>query len=79
MLYVPLLLLGGAMPKETGDNNAGDISVDVRLNALALMTQALAQIDSDSGIPAIVGAHLQTAIDSLERHCPIYRAPIILH
>jgi hypothetical protein len=59
------------MPKETsGEGIVAVDSGDARLTALALMGQALVHIDGDDTIPAIVGAHLQTAIDSLARHCP---------
>lgn len=68
------------MAKETRREDAGAIeSGDALIDALALMTQALARIDSDSAIPAIVGAHLQTAIDSLERCCLSQRTRINLH
>ena len=79
-MYVPPFFLGGPMPKGMVREDAGAVeSVDARLTALALMGQALAQIDSDSSIPAIVGARLQTAIDALERCCPNYQPPINLH
>ena len=38
---------------------------DARSIALLLMLEALAQLDSDSKIPVVIGAHLQTAIDAL--------------
>lgn len=38
---------------------------DARSAALCLMSEALAHLDSDSKIPAIIGAHLQSAIDAL--------------
>lgn len=38
---------------------------DARSAALVLMSEALARLDSDSNIPAVIGAHLQTAIDTL--------------
>jgi hypothetical protein len=38
---------------------------DARSVALLLMSQALAQLDSDSRIPALIGAYLQSAIDAL--------------
>ena len=38
---------------------------DTRSAALRLMSEALARLDSDSNIPAAIGAHLQTAIDAL--------------
>lgn len=38
---------------------------DARSAALNLMAEALARLDSDSRIPAAIGAHLQTAIDAL--------------
>jgi hypothetical protein len=68
------------MSKETDREDAATVEfVDVRFTALALMGQALAQIDSDNTIPAIVGARLQTAIDALERCCPNDQRPINLH
>ena len=38
---------------------------DARAAALRLMTEALARLDSDSKVPAMIGAHLQSAIDAL--------------
>lgn len=38
---------------------------DARAAALLLMSEALARLDSDGNIPAVIGAHLQTAIDAL--------------
>lgn len=38
---------------------------DARSAALLLMSEALAKLDSDRNIPAVIGAHLQTAIDAL--------------
>jgi hypothetical protein len=38
---------------------------DARSAALLLMSEALARLDSDRNIPAMIGAHLQTAIDAL--------------
>jgi len=46
------------------DPEAGN-SPDTRLAALDLMSKALARLDSDGTIPAIIGAHLQSAIDAL--------------
>jgi hypothetical protein len=46
------------------DGAAADKS-DARSAALFLMSEALARLDSDSSIPAVIGAHLQTAIDAL--------------
>ena len=48
-----------------------------RSAALLLMSEALRQIDSDGDIPAVIGAHLQTAIDGLwmsasEDQCSIH-------
>ena len=45
-------------------NAAADES-DARSAALRLMSEALARLDSDNKIPAVIGAHLQTAIDAL--------------
>lgn len=42
-----------------------DGAVDARSAALQLMSEALAHLDSDAKIPALIGAHLQSAIDSL--------------
>lgn len=38
---------------------------DARSMALFLMSEALARLDSDSNIPPVVGAQLQSAIDAL--------------
>ena len=38
---------------------------DARSVALQLMSEALARLDKDGNIPAIIGAHLQSAIDAL--------------
>jgi hypothetical protein len=38
---------------------------DPRSVALLLMSQALAHLDSDQRIPALIGAYLQSAIDAL--------------
>lgn len=38
---------------------------DARSAALHLMSEALAHLDSDNKIPAVIGAHLQSAIDAL--------------
>lgn len=38
---------------------------DARSTALLLMSEALARLDSDSKIPAVIGAYLQSAIDAL--------------
>jgi len=38
---------------------------DARSAALHLMAEALAHLDSDCKIPAVIGAHLQSAIDAL--------------
>lgn len=38
---------------------------DARSAALILMSEALARLDSDSNIPAVIGAYLQSAIDAL--------------
>jgi hypothetical protein len=40
-------------------------SGDARSAALLLMSEALARLDSDDKIPAVIGAHLQSAIDAL--------------
>lgn len=38
---------------------------DARAIALSLMSRALGHLDSDSKIPSIIGAQLQSAIDAL--------------
>jgi hypothetical protein len=38
---------------------------DARSAALILMLEALARLDGDGKIPAMIGAQLQTAIDAL--------------
>jgi hypothetical protein len=38
---------------------------DARTAALHLMSEALARLDGDSSIPAVIGAQLQSAIDAL--------------
>lgn len=48
-----------------------------RSAALLLMSEALMRLDSDSEIPAVIGAHLQSAIDALwmsasEDQCSIH-------
>ena len=65
-----------------GEGRNGSVEAEpagARLAALTLMGQALAQIDSDDTIPAIVAAHLQTAIDSLARYYPATRTRANLH
>lgn len=52
------------LAKVDADSAAAEVA-DVRTAALLLMSEALACLDSDSKIPAIIGAHLQTAIDAL--------------
>lgn len=50
------------------DGTAGKAAADTSDNrsaALHLMSEALARLDSDSRIPAFIGAHLQSAIDAL--------------
>jgi hypothetical protein len=44
---------------------AGEETCDARWLALALMSTALGHLDSDSSIPTIIGARLQSAIDAL--------------
>jgi hypothetical protein len=55
------------MLEDFGANSASATTEegDSRSTALRLMTEALARLDSDGNIPAIIGAHLQTAIDAL--------------
>jgi hypothetical protein len=45
--------------------DVGAEAVDARSVALGLMSEALAHLDSDSNIPAAIGAYLQSAIDAL--------------
>ncbi len=52
----------GAEGAATG---AGEETRDARWLALALMSKALDHLDSDSSIPTIIGAQLQSAIDAL--------------
>jgi hypothetical protein len=57
------------MLENFGADNAGASAAtdedDARSTALRLMSEALARLDSDGNIPAVIGAHLQTAIDAL--------------
>lgn len=57
------------MLEDLGANSAGASAAteedDPRSIALRLMTEALSRLDSDGNIPAMIGAHLQTAIDAL--------------
>ena len=46
-------------------NSSAAEESDTRAAALRLMSEALARLDSDRNIPAVIGAHLQTAIDAL--------------
>lgn len=52
----------GARSAATG---APEDDGNARSAALLLMSEALAFLDSDSSIPAVIGAHLQTALDAL--------------
>lgn len=44
---------------------------ECELAALALMVDALHHLDNDAAIPAIVGARLQHAIDTLCQECDV--------
>jgi hypothetical protein len=57
-------MIGEIGVEGTGVDGAAD-AADARSAALMLMSEALSHLDSDSNIPAIIGAHLQTAIDAL--------------
>ena len=50
---------------EAADISASAEAGDARSAALMLMLEALTRLDSDSKIPAMIGAQLQTAIDAL--------------
>ena len=52
---------------------------DTRSTALLLMSEALARLDSDSNIPAVIGAHLQSAIVALWTSNSGDQASIHLH
>lgn len=57
-------MLGRFSAADAGQSGLADGS-DARSAALRLMSNALAQLDSDASIPAVIGAHLQSAIDLL--------------
>jgi hypothetical protein len=69
MLYLPSLLGGYFMQGKVGAGSAQAAAAtdmtDARSMALNLMSRALGHLDSDSNIPPIIGAQLQTAIDAL--------------
>jgi hypothetical protein len=50
---------------ETQSAGIGAEEDDARSAALTLMSEALTRLDSDQNIPAVIGAHLQSAIDAL--------------
>ena len=52
---------------------------DARSIALALMSRALGHLDSDGNIPSIIGAQLQTAIDTLRMDAPCELSADHLH
>jgi hypothetical protein len=52
---------------------------DARTMALTLMSRALGHLDSDSNIPLIIGAHLQSAIDALWISSSTDRSSLHLH
>jgi hypothetical protein len=72
-----------AMLEEFGAQGASDAALedagDARSAALVLMSEALAFLDSDSSIPAVIGAHLQTALDALWASASEGQASIHLH
>lgn len=55
----------GSIGAHGGGDRAAAESDDARSAALQLMSEALARLDGDSSIPAIIAAHLQSAIDAL--------------
>lgn len=57
-------MLGKFGAASAGISDAADAG-DTRSAALLLMSEALARLDSDHNIPAVIGAHLQSAIDAL--------------
>lgn len=72
MLYVSPPILGGEVSGMLGNFGADGTAAasgvgaeDARSVALHLMSEALAHLDGDSKIPAVIGAHLQSAIDAL--------------
>lgn len=85
MLYVSPRFWGNPL-KMLGNYGAQDVAIgaaeeaaDARWAALALMSSALVQLDSDSSIPTIVGAYLQSAIDALWVCSSTDRSSIHLH
>lgn len=52
---------------------------EARSMALSLMSRALGHLDSDSTIPSIIGAHLQSAIDMLWNSSSIDQPSTRLH
>ena len=52
---------------DVGETAIREIANDggARSAALQLMSEALIRLDSDGKIPAVIGAHLQSAIDAL--------------
>ncbi|HYC94596.1 MAG TPA: hypothetical protein VEB39_02735 [Sphingomicrobium sp.] len=52
---------GAGSAKEVAEDEASD----ARAAALSLMSKALEHLDSDTNMPAIIGARLQSAIDAL--------------
>lgn len=58
---------------------APEVTGDALSMALTLMSSALEHLDSDSNIPSIIGAHLQSAIDALWISSSIDRSSIHLH
>lgn len=55
------------MLRKFGGEGTGQEPVgNARTAALTLMSEALVCLDSDDRIPAVIGAHLQSAIDALQ-------------
>lgn len=71
------------MFKKIGADGAEPVDLteatDGRSVALALMSRALAHLDSDGTIPPIIGAQLQTAIDALWTCASTGQSSIQLH
>lgn len=59
--------------------NCREDPADARAAALELMTRALGHLDRDPGIPPVMGAYLQAAIDMLWASMPSDRPSVRLH
>ena len=81
MLYVtpPSLGRGALLVDDDARVAAAGVGVEARMAALALMTQALEQLDSDTNIPSIIAAQLQSAIDMLWANSSSERMSTNLH